>query len=48
MLQDLLYYGGIAVCCAAAVGAVVAIVVLRFSKKRLERNLDILYGQRKR
>ena len=48
MLPDLLFYGGIALCGAAAVGAIIAIVALRFSKARLDKKLDELYGQRRR
>ncbi len=41
----LLFYGGIAAMAAAAVGAVVAAVLLHMAKKRLKHRLDEEFGE---
>ena len=43
----LLFYGGIAGMALAAVGAVTAAVILRFSGKNLNRQLEKEFGKKK-
>ena len=48
MAPDLIFNSGIILCGVAVVGAVIAVIVLRFSKSRLNKQLDAEYGKRGR
>jgi len=47
MSPELVFYAGIAVSLVAVAIAIVAILVLRFSKVRLNKQLDAEYGKRR-
>ena len=42
---ELLFYGGLAVCGFAALGMIVAMIILRLSKTRLNKRLDDEFGK---
>ncbi len=46
--MELLFYGGIVIMAAAALGGVVALFVLRLSGKRLNARLEKEYGKKRR
>ena len=45
---ELLYYGGLLILGVAAIIAIISIIVLRVSKIRLDKKLDIEFGKRRR
>jgi hypothetical protein len=47
MLPELIFYGGIAICGISISGAIIAAALLSFSKKRLNKQLDAEYGERR-
>ena len=46
-MSTILFYSGIAVCLASAVGGIIAVIVLRYSKTRLNKQLDAEYGKQR-
>lgn len=48
MVYELLFYAGVGVCVASAVGAVIAAIILWVSRARLKKTLDNEYGKRSR
>jgi hypothetical protein len=48
MSPELILNTGIVICCVAVAGAVITGIVLRLSRKRLNRQLDAEYGKRRR
>lgn len=47
-MENLLFYGGIALMSAAAVGAVVSAAILRVRGKRLKAALEAEFGKKRR
>lgn len=47
MSPKIIFYGGIVVCIVATIGALVAMIILRLSKTRINRQLDDEYGKRR-
>ena len=47
MTPELIFKSGIVICVVAVVCAVLAAIVLRLMKLRLNKNLDAEYGKRK-
>ena len=47
IMSEFLYSAGIAICSATAVSAVIATFILRFSKTRLNKQLNTEYGSRR-
>lgn len=47
MLPEIIFYSGIAICCITAIGAIIALIVLRFYKIRLNEKLDSEYGKQR-
>ena len=47
MSLDLLVYGGLAICGITVVGAVIAIILFRIFKARLNKHLNSMYGKRR-
>ena len=47
MFPDFVFNSGIVICGVAVVGAVIAAIMLRRSKARLNRQLDAEYGKRR-
>ena len=47
MTPDLIFNSGIVICGIAVVGAIIAAIVLRVFKVRLNRRLDAEYGKRR-
>ena len=45
---ELLFYGGLAICAATVLIAVVTMVILRISKSRLNKQLDKEFGRKGR
>jgi len=48
MSPDFIFNIGVAVCSVCCASAVIAAVILRFYKKRLDSRLDAEYGKRRR
>lgn len=47
MPPDYILYSGIAVCGIAVIGAIIATILLRFFKMRINKQLDTEYGKRR-
>ncbi|MDR0491109.1 MAG: hypothetical protein LBH28_07705 [Oscillospiraceae bacterium] len=47
MSPDFIFYSGIVICGVAIVSAVIAVIILRLSKTRLNKRLDAEYGKRR-
>lgn len=48
MSPDLIFNTGIIICGAAVIFTIIAVIILRFLKTRLNRQLDSEYGKRRR
>lgn len=48
MTPELLFTIGVVICITAAFGTVLAAIILRLSKRRLDKRLDEEYGKRRR
>lgn len=46
-MPELLLYGGIVLMAVSAIAAVVAVVVLRIARKRLDARLEVEYGKKR-
>lgn len=46
-MTEIVFYAGIALMSAAALGAVVSFIILRFSGKRLQARLEAEYGKKR-
>ena len=47
MSHEFVYIIGVVVCCIAVAGALIAAIVLRLAKVRLNRQFDAEYGKRR-
>jgi len=47
MAPDSILNTGIVICVVSAAGTVVAVLLLRFARKRLNRKFDLEYGKRR-
>lgn len=46
-MEDMLFYGGIVLMCAAAAGAAVSAIILRVCGKRLRAKLEAEFGKKR-